>query len=1837
MTVKKNIFVLIAIFMLPVWAGAAPVLTEYQPDPTDDLTPTLEWQAVSGATNYKVQIDDQSSFPSPSENETSNTSYTPSSDLPEGDVYWKVSSDLDDVFSEYDHFVISVGDTAILSVTPSEPQNIPATSGTKTFTVEKTGSGTMNWTASVTSEDSWLSITSENSGTDSGIITVSYEANPDDQERPGSVTVTASGATGSPKSVDLIQAAGGSDAPVLSVSPTSRIVSGLSSTTTFTVSNTGTGTMNWTASANDSWLSIASGASGTDTGTITVSYEENSGDAERTGTLTVSASGATPTFKIISVKQSVVSDNEPVLSVTPASQDVFKAGGTTTFTVSNDGTGTMNWTALATDSWLTIASGASGTDTGTITVSYEENPGDAERTGTLTVSAPGATPSFKIVSVKQSAVSGGEPVLSVTPPSLSALETSGTKTFTVENTGTGTMEWTASATEDWLTIDSGDESGTLESGESGTITVNYKANSGIARTGSFSVSAPGATPGFQIIAVSQAAGTGGPVLSVEPPSQDASESVGTVSFTVKNEGSDTMIWAASKDKPWLTIDSGETGTLESGESGTITVSYEANSGEERTCGITVIAEGAGNSPAIVTVIQAGPVGNPILLVTPTLQDASKDAGTTTFAVKNDGTGVLNWTAEPSDAPWLTILSGDSGTVESGDSGTIIASYDANPGSERVGTVKVTDSGDAENPQYVAVKQAAADMPSLSVTPDSQDVSKESGTTTFIIEIPGYVSWNASTSYDWLTILSGTSGSGSDTILVSYGINPGNEERTGKITVTASGVTGSPKEVQIKQSGLASGTLILSVTPDSRDVLKESGSTTFSVEKTGTGTMSWNASTTDSWLTITSGAGTNSGTITVSYNANSGIGRDGTITVTSAEASNSPQTGRVIQESGIVNHDPTDITLSSTDVAENQPADIKVGSFSTTDADSGDTHTYSLVSGAGASDNASFRISGTDLRTEERFVYSVKSSYSIRVETYDGNGGTYQKAFTISVTDGNDDPTDITLSADSVAENESVGTEVGTFTTTDPDVGDTHTYTLLTSDNGAFSVVGGVLRTQRIFDYETKSDYTIRVKTDDGSGGVYEKDFFISVSNINDNPTDITLDHSIVSEGLPFGTVVGAFTTTDQDIGDIHTYDLAAGAGGDDNNSFFIEYSTLKTNEEFSYEEKHSYTIRVRTTDSESEFYDKQFTITVTAAPTASFIPKDGAKNVGINENISITFSKPVRLTDDSAITSANADGLIIFRKDDANGDNVPFDATINGGKTAITIYPDFDFESNQTYYVAIGATVEDDQNNAISPTSVTFTSEDTEPPTVTFSPSDGAEDVAAGAYVKVIFSEPVRLEGGREITNTNADSLITLKKEGSGGTDVSFDATIDTRKKEITIRPTSDFESSQIYYVAIGPDVEDDSANLLEAGASATFTAVAIFSDISASLTGIARRSSVAWGDYDKDGDLDILLSGYDYEESESITKIFDNLGGNGKFENSRAGLTGVSFGSATWGDYDEDGYLDILLTGQNYVQSKSIATVWQNNSGEIFSDIEAGLPGVIHSSAAWGDYDGDGDLDILLAGGYDDGGDIPKAIAKVYRNDNGVFTDIYADLTGVYYGSAMWGDYDNDGDLDILLAGHDGGIKSSKVYRNDNGEFSDIEAGLIGISSGCAIWGDYDNDDDLDILLTGYDKDMNKISKVYRNDSGKFTDIRAALSEVYNSAAAWGDYDNDNDLDILLTGDDGADKISEVYRNDNGKFTAVNAGLAGVSNGGVAWGDYDNDGYPDILLTGEDGVGRISKIYRNNLGNSDSGGDELRNAIMALKILAGISVEYYEDINGNNMIGMEEAIYNLRRAANME
>jgi hypothetical protein len=211
---------------------------------------------------------------------------------------------------------------------------------------------------------------------------------------------------------------------------------------------------------------------------------------------------------------------------------------------------------------------------------------------------------------------------------------------------------------------------------------------------------------------------------------------------------------------------------------------------------------------------------------------------------------------------------------------------------------------------------------------------------------------------------------------------------------------------------------------------------------------------------------------------------------------------------------------------------------------------------------------------------------------------------------------------------------------------------------------------------------------------------------------------------------------------------------------------------------------------------------------------------------------------------------------------------------------------------------------------------------------------------------------------------------------------------------------------------------------------------------------------------------------------------------------------------------------------------------GQAFTeDITVALPGVNSSSVAWGDYDNDGDLDVLLTG---DSSSVH--ISRVYRNDAGKFVDIKAPLTEVSSGFVAWGDYDNDGDLDILLAGNTGFGSISKIYQNNGGTFvEDRKVALVagGGRGSSGAWGDYDNDGDLDILLTGI-ASSGTFSVIYRNVGGRFDyDFDVKLEEVYESSVAWGDYDNDKDLDILLTGNDGSS--SGGYPVVYPKYTAIN------------------------------------------------------------------------------------------------
>ncbi|MBN2858474.1 MAG: VCBS repeat-containing protein, partial [Candidatus Delongbacteria bacterium] len=346
------------------------------------------------------------------------------------------------------------------------------------------------------------------------------------------------------------------------------------------------------------------------------------------------------------------------------------------------------------------------------------------------------------------------------------------------------------------------------------------------------------------------------------------------------------------------------------------------------------------------------------------------------------------------------------------------------------------------------------------------------------------------------------------------------------------------------------------------------------------------------------------------------------------------------------------------------------------------------------------------------------------------------------------------------------------------------------------------------------------------------------------------------------------------------------------------------------------------------------------------------------------------------------------------------------------------------------------------------------------------------------------------------------------------------------------------------------------------------FTEITDSLANVSW-SSADWGDYDSDGDADILLTG------SYVSDIYRN-DGSGAFVNIGAGMTPVSSSAAAWGDYDADGDLDVFFSGGD--GTRPVSKLYNNDSG-VFTEVSTNITGTRLSAAVWGDCDNDGDLDLAVSG-YTG----TVNYSEIYINDGGTFAASGAGLPQVQAGSLDWGDYDNDGDLDLLMTGGTGSGKITSVFNNDgSGSFTDISAGMTGVAYGCAIWGDYDSDGDPDILVTG-NTDTVGISKIYRNDGGGvFTDINAGLTGLIYSNAAWGDYDSDGDIDILIMGRSGGN-FTEIYMNDgNGSFLRIDAALTGLRFGSCKWCDYDNDGDLDILLTGTDGSNDITKIYRND------------------------------------------------------
>lgn len=322
-----------------------------------------------------------------------------------------------------------------------------------------------------------------------------------------------------------------------------------------------------------------------------------------------------------------------------------------------------------------------------------------------------------------------------------------------------------------------------------------------------------------------------------------------------------------------------------------------------------------------------------------------------------------------------------------------------------------------------------------------------------------------------------------------------------------------------------------------------------------------------------------------------------------------------------------------------------------------------------------------------------------------------------------------------------------------------------------------------------------------------------------------------------------------------------------------------------------------------------------------------------------------------------------------------------------------------------------------------------------------------------------------------------------------------------------------------------------------------------------------ALGDYDEDGNLDVsIVEGSKDNDFIKRDKMFKGKG-DGTFS-SVAPAVGLPLnvntgGSSFWVDYDNNGTLDLFV--KNWTTSPN--QLYRNNGDGTFSDVSAtsGLVDVRGSNSAWADYDNDGYMDVMITG---IGGLVGPPPDTLFHNQgDGTFVDVTASAgIPVRFSSKgiAWGDYNNDGYMDLYIARGeagkvptDGSTKTSLYRNNGDGTFTEVtdQAGVgVTANTWAAVWGDYDNDGFLDLFVTnsGDLPSNNPCFLFHNNGDGTFTNVAAAqglqLQDNLSAhkGATWADYDQDGFLDIMIKngvgtaeGGNGADKgTHRLYRN---------------------------------------------------------------------------------------------------------
>ncbi len=388
-----------------------------------------------------------------------------------------------------------------------------------------------------------------------------------------------------------------------------------------------------------------------------------------------------------------------------------------------------------------------------------------------------------------------------------------------------------------------------------------------------------------------------------------------------------------------------------------------------------------------------------------------------------------------------------------------------------------------------------------------------------------------------------------------------------------------------------------------------------------------------------------------------------------------------------------------------------------------------------------------------------------------------------------------------------------------------------------------------------------------------------------------------------------------------------------------------------------------------------------------------------------------------------------------------------------------------------------------------------------------------------------------------------------------------------------------------------------------------------AGFGGIANCSwAFAWGDHDGDGDLDIMTVGHSQKTTESFDRFFINNGDmtftDGTLAAGIVPQTGDPHGSG-WADFDNDGDADLLIMhGTTKNKGTNDNEFYRNNGDGTFTDINdaAGTTYADYRnrSANWIDLNNDGLLDIFPAAKLNLDANEPDGVKGLgnlvlHNNGDGTFTDIsvqsgllLGDRGDEHHFTSAWADYDGDHDLDVFI-----GAKGFLMSNNGDETFTDVTAaaGIVlpnattGVQSTGVAWGDYDNDGDMDLFMTALVGGLPHT--LYRNDGdGTFTNVSAAAGvnpKLPAAATVFGDVDNDGDLDLYVVSAEFESGPNRLYRNNgDGTFTdiAAAAGAAGPP------APFDSQSFPfqgtdgGFVDVNDDGFLEIFSVYGESEAN---------------------------------------------------